>query len=190
MSSHHTGSARAVLSTLCLGLALGLGAPPPAAAQATASEADTSGGWGARLGYHNDYSKLGLVYETPTWWSYRFQDGWGRLDLGAELEVAYWRARHGRPDSMWQAGATPMLRWWPSERFYAEVGVGVTVLSRTSFADKQLGSAFQFGNHVGVGTVFGKAHRIGVRYSHYSNAGIKKPNPGLDIIELTYTYQF
>lgn len=149
-----------------------------------------AGGLGLRAGYNSDYRKLALIYETPTWWSYQSQDGWGRLDLGAELGVSYWEARHGSPDSMWQLSAIPMLRWWPSDYFYAEIGVGATVLSRTHFADRDLSTAYQFGNHIGVGTVIADAHRIGLRYSHFSNAGIKKPNPGLDVLQLTYTYQF
>src|SRR3546814_19293986 len=74
---------------------------------------------------------------------------------------------------MWQLSATPMLRWWPAEFFYAEIGVGVTGLSRTHFAGRDLGSAFQFGNHAGVGVLINDAHRIGLRYSHFSTAGLK-----------------
>lgn len=153
-------------------------------------ETPSGGGWGAKLGYHDDYRRLGLVYETPAWWSHESTNEWGRLELTGELGAWYWEAQNGDPDSMWQASATPMLRWWPNEFFYTEIGVGLTVLSRTHFADKDLGTAFQFGNHIGVGALIGENHRIGLRYSHFSNAGIKEPNPGLDLIELSYTYQY
>lgn len=162
----------------------------PTVAQSVAQSDSPDGGFGLRIGYNDNYRRLGLVYETPTWWSHRSDSGWGRLDLGAELEAAYWHSPNRDPDSMWQISATPMLRWWPTDHFFAEIGVGVTALSRTQFAGKQLGSAFQFGNHIGVGTIINDAHRVGVRYSHYSNAGIKRPNPGLDLIQLTYTYQY
>ena len=33
-------------------------------------------------------------------------------------------------------------------------------------------------------------NRIGLRYSHFSNASIKRPNPGLDAVQVSYTYQF
>ncbi|CFN83565.1 lipoprotein [Bordetella pertussis] len=91
---------------------------------------------------------------------------------------------------MWQASAIPMFRWWTGERFYIEAGIGATVFSSTSFADKRIGSAFQFGDHIGLGFLLTPSNRIGLRYSHFSNAGIKEPNPGLDIVQLTYTYQF
>lgn len=31
---------------------------------------------------------------------------------------------------------------------------------------------------------------LGVRYQHISNAGIKKPNPGMDFVLLYYTHRF
>jgi lipid A 3-O-deacylase len=163
---------------------------PSTAAPYTSLVPSVSHGLGLRIGYNDDYRKIALTYETPALWSYQWQSGWGRLDLGAEFAVAYWRAQHGDPDSLWQLSATPMLRWWPSEIFYAEVGVGATVLNKTHFADKELSTAFQFGNHIGIGTRINGAHRVGLRYSHFSNAGIKKPNPGLDLWTLTYTYRY
>jgi lipid A 3-O-deacylase len=166
-------------------------AEPVSAAQTDAQgRAIPGGGWGLRLGYQEDYRNIALVYQTPTWWSHQFQNGWGRIDLNAELGVSYWDARRGDPDSLWQLSATPMLRWWPNEFFYTEIGVGATVLNRTSFADRHLGSAFQFGDHIGFGTIINRSHQIGVRYSHFSNAGIKEPNDGLDVIQLTYTYRY
>jgi lipid A 3-O-deacylase len=149
----------------------------------------SSGALSLRFGYNSDYRKIGLIYETPPWWS-GSSATWGRLDLGAELGISYWHAQSGHPDSMWQLSATPMLRWWPTDSFYAEVGVGVTGLSRTHFAGRDLSTAFQFGNHVGAGVLINDAHRIGLRYSHFSNAGLKSPNPGLDLLQLTYTYQY
>lgn len=108
-----------------------------------------------------------------------------------ELGASYWWADGSRsPGHVWQASAIPMFRWWTGERFYIEAGIGATVFSSTSFADKRIGSAFQFGDHIGLGFLLTPSNRIGLRYSHFSNAGIKEPNPGLDIVQLTYTYQF
>lgn len=163
---------------------------PSTVAPYTSSLPSVGHGVGLRFGYNEDYRKIALTYDTPVFWSYESASGWGRVDLGAELAVAYWRAAHGEPDSMWQLSATPMLRWWPSDIFFVEAGVGATVLSKTHFADRDLSTAFQFGNHIGLGTVIDGRHRIGLRYSHFSNAGIKKPNPGLDLLTLTYTYRF
>lgn len=145
-------------------------------------------GLALHLGYHSDYKKATLAYESPKIWTHQFQNGWGRLDLDVELGVSYWKA--DRSQSMWQLSAIPMLRWWPNEGVYLEIGSGPTVLSRSEFAGSDLGTHFQFGSHLGTGILINDAHRIGIRYSHYSNAGIKKPNPGLDVIGVAYSYQF
>lgn len=147
-------------------------------------------GWGVHMGYNSDYRKATLAYETPSIWAYEFRNGWGRVDLSVELGASYWEAKRSRSESMGQLSAIPMLRWWPTERLYLEVGSGPTVLSRSEFAGRDLSTRFQFGSHLGTGLLIKKAHRIGIRYSHYSNASIKKPNPGLDLLELAYTYQF
>lgn len=163
----------------------------PARSEAAASADYSPGqGWGARLGFQEHYRNASLIYQTPTWWSYQSQGGWGRLELNAELGVSYWTASRGDPDSLWQLSATPMLRWWPNEYFYTEIGVGATVLSRTRFADRNFGTAFQFGDHVGLGFLINRSHQIGLRFSHFSNAGIKSPNDGLDLYQLTYTYRY
>jgi len=83
-----------------------------------------------------------------------------------------------------------MFRWWVGERFYIEGGIGATALTATRFADKRLGSAFQFGDHIGLGFLLTPQSRVGLRYSHFSNGNIKQPNPGLNVTQVTYTYQF
>lgn len=180
---------------MLLGAALSVNAQPVGVPQTTSTRGDyadtaASGqGLGMHVGYFDDYRNVSLVYDTPTWWSHRFENG-SRLDLNAELGVTYWDARHGQPDSLWQLSATPMLRWWPNDVFYTEIGVGATVLSRTSFADRNFGSAFQFGNHIGVGVLIAQSHQVGLRFSHFSNARIKEPNDGLDVVQLTYSYRY
>ena len=117
--------------------------------------------------------------------------GGGRLDLTGEAGVSYWQAKGSRsPQTVWQLSATPMFRWWPGERFYIEAGIGATAFTHTSFADRRIGSAFQFGEHVGLGFLVTPQSRLGLRYSHFSNFGIKQPDQGLSLPQVSYTYQF
>lgn len=162
------------------------------AAPATAQSGEgTSGGVSLQVGVGDHYKRYMLGYETPTLWQYRFGGDWGRLDLTGEFSAAYWHADGGRhPASVWQFGATPMFRWWVGERFFIEGGVGANVFTRTTFADKRISTAFQFGDHIGVGFQLTPASRIGLRYSHFSNANIKRPNPGLDVVQFTYVQSF
>lgn len=162
-----------------------------AAGPATASSSGTQGGISVHYGVGDRYQRYTLNYETPSIWTTRFGGRWGRLDLTPEIGVSYWTADRPRsPGQAWQFSAIPMFRWWTSERFYIEAGVGATVLTRTRFSNRNIGSAFQFGDHIGVGFLLTPNSRVGVRYSHFSNAGIKRPNPGLDTVQLTYTHQF
>lgn len=146
---------------------------------------------GLRLGNHGSYQSASVFWQTPVWWSHEFNSGWGRLDLMGEASATYWDAKHGRHSSMWQAGFAPILRWWPTETpFFLEAGFGPTLVTRKGFADYGLGTALQFGSHVGVGYVFNKRHQVSLRASHFSNARIKQPNDGLNVLQLDYAIRF
>lgn len=164
---------------------LALGATPLAA-----QELYQSSSIGLRLGVGEHYQRAEVAWESPSFWTYRF-DGGSRLDLVGELGVAYWRANGSRtPDSVWQLSAIPLLRWTWADRYYVEGGIGATVFSHASFADKNMSTAFQFGDHIGVGMHVSDNSRLSLRFSHFSNAGIKRPNPGLNILQLNYSYQY
>lgn len=157
----------------------------------TAHYDTTSQAVGVRIGHHGIYQNASVFWQSPVWWSRVSQNGWGRFDLTGEVSATYWDAKHGKPDSLWQIAFTPTLRWWPTQRpFYLEAGFGPTLLSRTTFADYRLGTALQFGSHVGVGYIFNQRHQVSLRASHFSNASIKQPNDGLNILQLDYAVRF
>jgi lipid A 3-O-deacylase len=70
---------------------------------------------------------------------------------------------------------------------YVEAGIGVAVFSSTQIEDNRLGSAFNFEDRIGFGLRFNGGHEIGIRATHYSNAGIKEPNDGIESYALHYT---
>jgi len=47
--------------------------------------------------------------------------------------------------------------------------------------------AFEFGSHLGVGFALTKSQSIGIALQHLSNAGIKQPNGGIDLLLVQYT---
>ncbi|ARP91340.1 hypothetical protein CAL14_14465 [Bordetella genomosp. 9] len=163
-------------------------AMPIASAQ---EQPGSNGGVSLQMGIGERYNRATANYETPPLWNYTFGGNWGRLDLTGEVGVSYWWAHEGgHPASAWQLSAIPMFRWWLGERFFIEGGVGPTVFNKTRFADKTISTAFQFGDHIGVGFQLTPSSRLSLRYSHFSNASIKTPNPGLDVTQLTYTHLF
>ena len=182
MLSLHNKNIRAVLAALSFtGLAF----------SAQAQTQTSQGGVGLHYGVGDQYQRLELVYETPGIELFRFGGNWGHIELNGEFGAAYWMADGSRsPSHVWQFNAIPMFRWWMNDRFYVEAGIGATAFTHTTFADEQISTAFQFGDHLGLGFMITPNNRLGLRYSHFSNASIKRPNPGLDVLQLTYTYQF
>ncbi|QTT86988.1 acyloxyacyl hydrolase [Pseudomonas chlororaphis] len=70
---------------------------------------------------------------------------------------------------------------------YIEAGIGVAVFANTEVEDNKLGSAFQFEDRFGFGLRFNGGHEVGIRATHYSNAGITTPNDGVESYSLHYT---
>ena len=54
------------------------------------------------------------------------------------------------------------------------------------------GSRLNFAARLGVGRSFGEQgrHEVSLNYQHFSNAGLKRPNPGEDFLQLRYAYKF
>jgi len=157
---------------------------------ASAQQPSSSGALGLHVGVGDHYRRLALSYETPSFWRAELGD-WGRLDAVGEFSLAHWQANSSRyPGHVWQISATPFLRWWAGDHFFIEAGIGANGFSRTRFANKTISTAFQFGDHIGLAWQINPNNRLGLRYSHFSNASIKRPNPGLNILQLRYGYQF
>ena len=72
---------------------------------------------------------------------------------------------------------------------YIEAGIGIAVLSDTKIKGRDMASNFQFKDRIGLG-ISTESYNFNVRYIHYSNAGIKKPNDGIDIFIGTISYRF
>jgi hypothetical protein len=55
-----------------------------------------------------------------------------------------------------------------------------------------MSTAFQFGNHVGLGYRFGatNAFDLSYRFQHLSNASIKSPNAGINFHQVRAQYNF
>ena len=124
-----------------------------------------------------------------------FGDGSWQLD--ADLSIANWSSYahdyDGARRSVVVLEATPALRMETSGRWYASAGIGLTLASRT-FRNhgRRFSTRFNFASHVGAGVWLDAAHThaLELRVQHVSNAGIKKPNPGEDFLQLRYLHRF
>lgn len=72
---------------------------------------------------------------------------------------------------------------------YIEAGIGVAAFAHTELEDKDLGSSLQFEDRLGVGLRFAD-QEVGLRALHYSNAGLKQPNDGIEAYSLHYRISF
>jgi lipid A 3-O-deacylase len=190
------GAARAPRIWPALVLFVLLGAAVPAWAQSTGGWAD---GWDFALkggsANQSDVDKLGIVAgrtrAEPLWQG----QAWS-LRLRHEIEVAGWRVPQAK--DLMEAGYTPMFRLQRPVSdggvvAFVEAGIGVRLLSHLhTTPERSLSTAFQFSNELGAGLQFGPQGRVtvGLRYQHISNAGIKRPNPGMDLYLGYVGYRF
>lgn len=74
-------------------------------------------------------------------------------------------------------------------RPYVAIGIGIAAFSSTEVEGNDLGSSFQFEDRLGFGVRFAD-QELGVRVIHYSNAGLKQPNGGVETYTLHYRLRF
>ena len=117
-----------------------------------------------------------------------------------EFDVGRWISRPGFTgnSSLTEIGITPVFRLQSKERYwdsvwpYVEAGVGAHLLSHTQLGNRRFSTAFQFGDHVGFGVLFGRHGQfdLGYRFQHLSNADIKRPNNGINFNLVRFGYRF
>lgn len=141
------------------------------------------------LGDGSRYRHIMLGYETGPLWQPRLA---GR-SFDVALEVSAGRSMppsgtaHG---GIWHVGLTPLVRYWITPHTAIEYGLGANVFSDTVLGDKNISTAFQFGNSIGILHRYaGTPWSTGLRFTHYSNASIDTPNPGQDYLHLRIGYQ-
>lgn len=71
---------------------------------------------------------------------------------------------------------------------YIEAGIGAAYFTRSSInnGDPDLGSRLHFEDRLGLGLQFDGGSELGLRIYHYSNAGLKEPNQGIENATLHY----
>ncbi len=133
------------------------------------------------------------------WEGRRWFEGNGRHVSGYwDLSLARWRGTAyndfpGAHQFITDIGLTPVLRYAADDRlgWYAEGGIGAHLFSHVYNNDgKRLSTAFQFGDHLGTGYVFANGWDLGVKFQHFSNAGIKEPNNGVNYVMLKLARPF
>ncbi len=129
----------------------------------------------------------------------QFGHSWLKSEVGSlsgyhDVSLNYWEYDD---ESIQQAAYSPVFAYELTAFGtgilpYLEGGIGVSYISEKMIKGRNMSSHFQFEDRIGVGLRLGKKrkHDLNFGYLHYSNAGIKQPNDGIDIFILSYTYSF
>ena len=203
MSAGVRAASTAAIASLAIPLLLSL--PAPAVAQATAATPEAAAAptvprwllpdrWYLQAGAGSDVdsANAGLIWELDRGWT---AFGGARVSASTEVSIGRWHVddRGGSASSTnTQVGFTPTLRMTSSGALgvFGELGMGVNVIAplyRTD--DKRFSTAVNFGSHIGIGfRPWGPTGaELGLRAQHFSNAGIKHPNPGENFLQLRWS---
>ena len=130
-------------------------------------------------------------------WSLKRQFWGGEWTGTTEAFVSHWNAKgaSGR-EGYTLAGLAPLLRYRfgnGSSPWFFEGGIGLSVLdSKFVTPNKNMSTEFNFYDVLAAGRSFGtdRNQEVSLRVTHLSNAGIKKPNPGENFLQLRYGWRF
>ena len=147
---------------------------------------------------NSDVRQAGVALQWK--WNKKWFDG-GNWHLGG-----YWEATIRQWDNnsvlktnsgLTDIGFTPVFRFQQNRPSsiapYLEAAIGFHLLSKSSVSSQRdFGSSFQFGNHVGAGIRFGQkgAYDLSYRYQHLSNSSLKSQNNGINFNQIRFAYHF
>jgi len=151
-----------------------------------ASAAELSGALGATSqGGLTARAAIGFNWDR-SWW----ETDTGKLTGYWDLGYTYWQAgdeaggRHSvsfSPVFVYEFGSGHI-------KPFVEAGIGVAMFTGTTAGDQKFGSSFNFEDRIGAGLKIGDDQKVGIRAIHYSNAGIKEPNDGIESYSLFYSH--
>lgn len=116
------------------------------------------------------------------------------MDLSGYWEAGIERWKEDR-DSLYAASFMPVFRikgrinGRKGIYLFVDGAIGLYLLSESTLGDKRFSTAFQFGDHLGMGLIVGSLE-MGYRFEHLSNGGINSPNPGINFHLFRIGYRF
>ncbi len=148
-------------------------------------------------GDHTDMARISIDHSWDKKW---FTNHAWSLGGYWDFSVGKWNphAASGGNHEVNDYSITPVWRVSPTQSNssfipFMELGVGAHYITNHDiYADRQMSTNFQFGDHVGAGVTLGQQHDwdVMVRFQHLSNAGIQNPNPGINFLQLRVGHWF
>ena len=137
---------------------------------------------GGRLSYRSDPLPVVL----PSWL--------GPPTLYLEFALNTW-VEYGRDDeAVTSLAASPVLQWplfGDHDSLFLEAGIGLAMIDFIQIAGHDLSSHFQFEDRIGLSWDYSDNQKSSLNLSifHYSNAGLKQPNQGLNLLVLGWSHR-
>lgn len=139
-------------------------------------------------------TSVGLLWP----WRWRKALGGGEMTAQTELIASRWLASDpgGGHQTFTQLALVPLYRWRGAggqSPWFLEAGIGLSVTDeRFITPHKTFGSHFNFSDNLALGRIYGDRgqQELSLRWQHTSNAGLRQPNPGLDLVLVRYTARF
>ncbi|MES2070328.1 MAG: acyloxyacyl hydrolase [Pseudomonadota bacterium] len=140
-------------------------------------------------------ARAGLQWNWDKQW---FKSNGTHLGGYWDATVAQWQGDayqgvSGSKQNITDLGFTPVFRFEADNKkgFYSEAAIGFHLFSQVYDNNgRKFSTAFQFGDHIGVGYVFDGGWDLGFKVQHFSNGAIKKPNPGVNFAVLKLAHSF
>ncbi|PNA01060.1 MULTISPECIES: acyloxyacyl hydrolase [unclassified Pseudomonas] len=132
--------------------------------------------------------RIGLSFDWDKKW---LESGTGHLTGYWDAAYTYWEG--GEASGAHSLSISPVFVYEFSGFTYTpfiEAGIGLAAFSKTDVGDQRLGSSVNFEDRIGFGLKLPAEQKIGIRAIHYSNAGLKQPNDGIESYSLFYSKAF
>lgn len=102
--------------------------------------------------------------------------------LKSRYEIGYWKdpVNSSSVYGSYQIGLVAT-----NKTLYADFFTGPSLITTP---DARLSTPFEFKHDLGIGIVGKEKVRVGINYSHLSNAGIREPNRGRDSIQVKLVF--
>ena len=193
--THRWTPVAAPLRAVCVGLALSAAALPGMAAGSDAMGIYVQAGHNGANGSDTQTAVVGFTSpwggERP-WAASVFTTYW-------DVYLGQWRGpqSNGVDKTYTQVGVLSVGRWRYDEGqspWFTDAGLGLAYLDDlyTQPGGRAFSTRLNFALRLGVGRSFGEgdAHEVSLNYQHFSNAGIKRPNPGLNSLQAGLAVRF
>lgn len=152
--------------------------------------------WFVQAGFAGGTRSATLGLRWP--WEWRSLSWGAELTVYTEASISFWTFddANGRRANLYQGAIGPVVRLRPDSgaaAWFVEGGIALTNMTHRYETDrKSFSTCFNFGTQLAIGHDFGaqQAHEVSLRIEHFSNAGVRKPNPGENFVQLRYPMKF